>query len=211
MGEYEDNRFFFLSCDDSFKKEIIKLREKWGIPPKGFLKGKEESDWSLKLLKSGKSEIFNQDFHRLLRKFNLSNYYRQRVHEYLFSNKVNDIKQVEQNNIRIFSRTDDADKRKLRLFVEIFSETSIEDLKKSWEKISQLKKDAIGFKENTRKRVNLMDRDKAIYSLYKEGKSPKEIKREIEGMPCTRNIELKYISKIIERMENKAKKFLGDN
>lgn len=206
-NEYDEQSMVILSLNPRFKSHVSQLRKKWDIPENGFVDTITEQAWSLKLLESPENEIFNTDFDEIFREFDLNTHFKNRIHEYLFYNTVNDLPQTENENVRFFSKRDKVNLGKERFFLEIYAGTTLEDIRSIWSFIKQTQKNATGYKDGRRKPSNkkVFDRDTYILELSKQGMSGKEIIRLLkENMPTIKNIYVDDITRIIAKKKRKS-------
>jgi len=95
--------------------------------------------------------------------------------------------------------------------IEIFPETTINDISSNWDKIAEKRDFLYGIKRDKSERFvksKNIERDLLIYKLRKEGKKYSEIKDIINGdiRFIDKKIEYQEVSKIIKRLKTKAEK-----
>ncbi|MFZ1720566.1 MAG: hypothetical protein WAU28_04450 [Candidatus Moraniibacteriota bacterium] len=207
MGTYDKQKMLLLALNSDFEDRILRLRKKWHIPKNGFRDDAESKKWSMDLLESPKNESFNEDFDQILVAFELSVHFREKIHEYLFFNTLSEFPEVEKDNIRFFWEPDKLNKGKERLFFEIYAGTTIKDVESIWNFVKEVQKSAVGYTGGRRKpkKVDIMERDRYIYSLSKQGMSHNGIMAKLrENMPDITYLYADDISKIIARMKQKT-------
>ncbi len=206
MGTYDKQKMLLLALNSDFEDRILRLRKKWHIPKNGFRNTAESGKWGLELLESSQNEAFNEDFDQILVTFELSVHFRNKIDEYLLFNTLNEFPEVEKNNIRFFWEPDKLNKGKERLFFEIYAGTTIKDVESIWNFVKEVQKSAVGYIGGKRKpkKVDIMERDRYIYSLSKQGMSHNAIMVKLrENMPDIKKLYADDISKIIARMKQK--------
>jgi len=201
--EYKKQKLSLLMADQKFKQQIFDLREKWGIPRNGFSNIRNRSKWELSLIESLQSDNFNKGFDNLLN--DLPRHYDKEIYEYLVADNLKYIPSKEQEKVRFFWETDKLNKGKERLFIEIFSDTTIKDIQLKWSFIKKVQESAVGYRAGRQKPKDMLKRDLMIYNLYLQGKSYKEIRKIIKGQPACSKLYVSEISKIIARMKKKIR------
>jgi hypothetical protein len=217
LDEYEKQRVSFLIVNKKFKKAVANYRKKWNIPEDGYSE-KELNKKNKEILSSIKVPLQvkcsndmekrkKQDRNKILSDFNLSRNCKQFILDYLITNTPpEDI--VNLGNLRIFTKKDDCNTNKIRVFIEIYPETSSKDIKNNWIYITQLKRSISG-KSILRKKnkdKNIFKRDLRIYELYQKGMSHKKIKEKVEiEMPekIKRRIYTEDIGHILAKINKK--------
>jgi len=102
-------RLLLLLQKEEFKKEVKSVRKKWGII-KGEFRGNEKE--------------FNIDIEKLLKKFDISRYSHKYIKEYLISSNI---EPIPTSRVGIVLKEDPINKRKRRLFLEIYADTTTKD------------------------------------------------------------------------------------
>ena len=207
MGTYDKQKMLLLALNSDFEDHVLRLRKKWHIPKNGFRDDAESKKWSMDLLESPKNESFNEDFDQILVAFELSVHFKEKIHEYLFFNTLSEFPEVEKGNVRFFWEPDKLNKGKEKLFFEIYAGTTLKDIEDVWNFVKEVQKSAVGYAGGRRrsKKVNIMERDRYIYSLSKKGMSHNAIMVDLrKNMPDFKKLFVDDISKIIARMKQKT-------
>lgn len=171
----------FLRGD--FQREVEKIREKWDIPKDSYLKELENStfeDFEAGKFYPEKLEVLwkNQDFVRDIQKlcavkeFNISNKISKQVGDYVL---LGNIGRDEDFFEALFEKTrviyqEGGDGWDSRLFIEVFADTTIEDIQDVWVKeVKKYQKSLRGFEEGRYTLPGNFFRDLTIYKLKQRG------------------------------------------
>ncbi|MBT7992335.1 hypothetical protein HN569_00615 [bacterium] len=187
---------------------ILKLRKKWGIPLNGFETLDASMKWESELFNTNKNNLFNNDFGKIFKDFKISAYYEACIHEHLILGTTVLTLTAQKENLKISLKPDARNNKKIRIFIEVFADTTMKDIKDNWDFIGELKKSTIAYKFDCdkRRRTNVhWERDSEIYRLSQEGMKHKEIREIIKNKPTCKNINTCDISKIITKAKKKIK------
>lgn len=157
-----------------FKKKLKALDRK--IPLNGFYRGIDD----------------------ILNKYNLSDNYKDTMMTYLVNNCFSFLSR---DNLRFWVEKDKKNEGK-KIFLEIYSETTIKDVQRIWDWVKFHQKDAFGYKEGRKGKNRNLERDKRILELSKEGLSHPKISDKIEEEFGER-IMYYDIAKKIQRLKKK--------
>ncbi len=171
-----------------FREEVSKLRKKWKIPTRGFeynsekisleelMVGKIKTRKSLGLLENAS---FNADVKSICLddRFDISNRMFEPIRNHVLYESIggvsNYFKFIKKAKVILLSDDDFPDKR---LFIEIFADTTQEDIQEIWTaKVKRLQKSLKGFEEGRYTYPKNFNRDLMIYQLKIEGLSHADI------------------------------------
>lgn len=202
-SDYEKQKMEALSLNNDFLKKVDKLRSKWKIPKNenGFENIDACKNWELALLENNKNILFNKDFDKLILSLGESAYYNKWIYEYLLYGTTAGTPQAQNGHLIVSRSPDSKNKGKIRIFIEILSETTLNDVKNNWSFIKLLQKDTFGHVTRRKKPKTQWNRDKKIYELHRKGYSHKEIQKKMESN--YKKIYVEDFSKIIDRFNKK--------
>lgn len=200
---YKKQKLELLISDQKFKQRLLNLREKWGIPTDGFSSIENRNKWEHSLVNLTQSNKFNQEFENLLSNF--PRHYANEIYEYLLSDTLDHIPSVGQEKVRFFWEADNKNQGKERLFIEIFSDTTIKDIQSIWRFVNKVQKSAVGYSEGRQKPKEMFERNLMIYKLSLQGKSNGEIYEIIKDQPACSRIDVADISKIIAKIRKEMR------
>jgi len=205
MKKYDKQKLELLVNDPVFSKFIYKLRKKWKIPAGGFDNMEEFKAWEMRSLDINRSNEFNSDFDSVFPAFNLNSHYKDKVYEYLTFNTLNVWPDIEKNNLKLSWISDKDNAEKIKIFIEIFSNTTTKDIQNIWSFVNQLQKSTVGFRgDKKRNRSNIyFDRDKKMLDLKMKRKSNREIYEVIRKIPGSKGIGIDDVSKNIAKLKKK--------
>lgn len=201
--EYKNQALELLMADQKFKQRLLNLRKKWGIPPDGFSNIKNRIKWQQRFVESLQSDKFDKEFKNLL--IGLPRHYDKEIYEYLVADNLKLLPSKEREKVRFFWKTDKLNKSKERLFIEVFSDTTIKDIQAIWSFVNKVQKSATGYRKGNNKPKDMLKRDLMIYNLSLQGKSHKEIHEIIKDKPTCKRLSVSDISKIIARIKKKMR------
>lgn len=180
----EKKQVDLLLKNPTFIKSILELRKKWKIPETG-LKGNEESKkWHYRLyakadeLDADTTDIlkqYNSDLERIRLKLNLSEVWKDFIKYFLLFNKVGDL-----GTRVVIVRKKNYNTKENELFIQIFGDTRLEDIKEIWSEIKEHQKILKDYKGLSRiPNIKIFERDLYIFKLYKKGLTIDKILTEI--------------------------------
>lgn len=208
VDAYQDQQLRLLAHKNNFQKKVIKVRVANNINKKGFSKFSEHKKW---LQKNNPDQIRKNTF-SILRSFDLTQNYYMPIYSYVLFNDFNHglhigkgIEKAFYNaNPRVF---DKVDKRngKMRIFLEIYADTTLQDVQRIWEtKIECDKYRMHGYKRtrDRKKPSENFDRDEKIYLLAQSRISYREIAK-IVKKELKKTLIYDDIAKIVKRFKQK--------
>lgn len=182
-----------LVFQDEFISDVKAERRKLKLPPEGIQNTQKaiqaHARNSFSAVKFDPNYEQEKDrLSELLKKYGLDNRYGVLLRNYIFFNEFFSLEVPEfiENNerVRFFTKAlapADWTGANLRIFLEIYAETTTKDIQKIWQKeIKPLQKRAIGYKQGRNTTPGNFERDRRIYELHVAGKSVEEIKTEIK-------------------------------
>lgn len=120
---------------------------------------------------------------------------------------------LKSGNLRMFTKEDEVDRDKARVFIEIYCETTLADIKKIWPLIEDYQKTLMIGKQVERRRLKnilILLRDLRIYDLAQEGMRYKEIKNivKLEFPDVSKKLfETEDIALIVAKIKEKVVSF----
>lgn len=181
-----------LILQSEFISDVKAERRKLKLPPEGIQNSQKairaHARDSFSAVKFDPNYELGKDrLSELLKKYKLDDRYRNLVRNYIFFKEFfsEEVPEFLENNKRVHYFTESLDSEdwtgaNLRIFMEIYAETTIKDIQKIWQKeIKPLQKRAVGYKKGRNTTPKNFERDRKIYELHVAGKSIKEIKAAI--------------------------------
>lgn len=157
-------------------------------------------------LKNLNSEIpinnFGDNINLILKKYNLSDHYNNSIKAFLL---INNFHIINRDNVRVWWEEDKENKTKKKIYIEIYAETTIKDIRKVWHIIERFQENTIGYKEGRKTPKKLFDRDIKIYELHKARLRNPEISSIIKQEFSGRTIMYDEVAKIVQRMKKKIR------
>lgn len=162
--------------------------------PKLYLNTKEE----LRLLESKTplNDYFN-DQEIIATKYELSENYKMALSVFLLSSVFYPV-YVPKTPVRVWYERNLEDKKKI--FIEVYAETTIEDIREAWPMIKKWQKDTLGYKKGRKRKTTYYSMNKRIFELHQKNTSNEDISTIIEK-EFGRKILYYDISKIINRFK----------
>lgn len=202
-----------LLYNKQFIIAISEIRIKYAMPQNGFSTDENVRKWNGRLLalwSKGKITLtLSQDIDTLLRKFDLPSPYHMPINNFVFFNNflINDESKIQISPFVVIQQYDKTIKL-LRCFLEIFGDTTIDDIKKGWRGINKIqlgdnifRKPLPTYRKLYRELVNL-DRDAYIRHLREDKHlSLKETEEEIKKNAHFNPVSYLEIPKIIKRLK----------
>jgi len=202
------NKLLLLHANDNFMADVSALEEKCAKLTKIKKVGKSEI-----LIQYQNSSEYNEEITNLRKKYKLSSIYHQHLKSFVPHGGLPIIHGSTFNFLghpipKILSKLKNKSKE-LRVVIEIFPETTLNDFVNNWDKISKKRDELFGIKKDKEERFarnKNLERDIRICYLEKEGKTCMEITKEINETEEFKNNKTSYqdISKIIKRIKDKA-------
>lgn len=202
-----------LVTHPEFKKRIKALRKKWKIPSDGFKTEKQSKKWHKSIIdKSDKmlekkvalSKIpineFNKDLRNIIIFFKLPSHYLSTIEFYIKFNKI-----ATPENFVVNLEYKPKFKRK-ELSIQIFSNTTIKDIKRAWQRVQRFKKYLPDYEEGRFREVPTLEIQKKAYLLKKEGKTLEQI-ADLFQEKGLGNFGYVEISVLINRYRKKLQQF----
>ncbi len=119
---------------------------------------------------------FYSEIDEIMKKYSISQHYHKTVMLYLTNNTL---VYIPRDNVGFWFERDKEDKKTYRLFLEVFSNTTIKDIENVWPLIKRYKKRTMNYKEGRNKPKTNFNRDLRIYDLREKGLSYSEIAKKI--------------------------------
>lgn len=149
------------------------------------------------------------EFKEILEEFDLSDLYQNFIRGYVyygdfFAYSVV-LEQAESKaKIRWFSLPDLRNKGKVRVYIEVYGDTTTKDIDAIKGEVMEARKNSIGYKSGHRKFSSLenVEIDMRIKGLKKEGKKSKEINKIIKD-EFEKTLEYEYVLKRLDRFRKK--------
>lgn len=172
-----------------FQTDIKKERRQRQLPLDGIKFNKEAIETHA--LNTFSAIAFTPNQHQpldsigaLLKKHDLDERYRDALKNYIYFNDFHASPFQNDSLVRCFTESVDKNnwqETKVRVFLEIYAETSIKDVQKIWtEKIAPYQKNAIGYREGRETIPANFSRDKRMYELRQIKTPYPEIKKMIK-------------------------------
>jgi len=213
-------RIKLLIQKPAFQKKIKSLRKKWGISPKGFKSDEESKEWHDKMVEDSDKIIelidgsaqkgrgnysipindFNNDLAKLVKKFSLPSNFTSTIEFYLKFNKT-----TAPESITVLTRYNERLGRK-ELFIQVFDNTTQEDVKKVWPRVMLFKKYLVAHKRGRFREITNLRAEERAYVLQKEKKSLKEI-ADILKKEGLGTYSYEYVGKLISRFRKRLQGF----
>ncbi len=112
-------------------------------------------------------------------KYSLSENYKNALDVFLRSGRFLPV-YIPASPIRTWYEYDKNNPGKKKIFLEIYSETTIKDIQEAWPQIKRWQNNAVGYRGEKRNRSQMyFEKNKRIYELYLEGLSSREIAEKI--------------------------------
>ena len=223
------NKLLVFLCNKELRKAIEAIREEFTIPVVGLKDKVKAKEWAEKLYCSPKNKTcYFNEISRLLEVFNASQRWENALQYYVLFNKKS-FDHLIPLPFDAGIRVDEENKRHLSL--ELYSDTTLEDIKLFWPEISALKTPLDRFQDdntNTGEFILVLDKSKKkltksyvqktgrlkkpfdlpgnlkIYDLKNKGLKYKEIAETVKLNQKT--ISYDDVSRILNRFEKIAKK-----
>lgn len=162
--------------------------------PKLYINAQEK----LKLLESKVplNDYFN-DQKIIATKYELSENYKMALGVFLLCGAFHSV-YVPKTPVRVWYERNPEDKKKI--FIEIYADTTIEDIREAWPMIKKWQKDMLGYKEGRKRKTTYYNMNKRIFELHQKNTPHEEISTIIER-EFGRKIIYYDISKIINRFK----------
>ncbi len=181
----------YISYEETpeFEKDIERIKSKFKLS--------NLYDTYLSLFLSGEDEVPNLSLTRLNRKPKLEAVYIVENYEH-----IEDVEELWDEKITY--RTIPVKKK---IVLEIFPETTITDIQKSWPEIIKQREQMYDKKNEKFNTIKCLDRDLYVDELYKQGKNCTEIKDIINDDIRFKDKPISYydVSKIRKRLKDRAK------
>lgn len=201
-----------MSFREDFREELDQFRQKHDIPVSGFTDFEDCISWS----KKQNREEYDLELNRLLGKFAIAIRWREAIEYFILFNS-SEAWLVLPSSVGL-KMMQDSETGGMGLFLQIYKDTKVEDIKLSWSSIQMMKglikpydedapQNMPRFLTRSRKISNKKDRklesgslklQKKIYELHLEGKSSREIGRIVNRSYDTVNIYLHRFKKELE-------------
>lgn len=207
-----------LTKREDFQERIWTLRKKYKIPKEGFCSEEESKKWHEEKEKELEDVIENnfnssnglkknatlfklqEDIKSLIIDFGLSENYDSTIEYFIKFNKIS-----APENIGVIMPFNEDLKRR-QLFIQIFPDTTIDDVKRVWGRVLKFKKYLVGFKKNSRFReITTLSVQERVYDLIKAGKKPRQI-ADIFADEGKGNIGYEDIGAMINRYKKKVER-----
>lgn len=219
-------KLIVLSSRKSFKETVAGFREKWGIPHTGFKIGtNERNNWENKreakdtrrarkafknkTVFTSDSNLYNEEFEAILKKFHLSERYSGPLRNFIL---FNDFEADVSNQITVsqeahvsLSTIPDLASGKQRVFLEIFAETTTTDITKIWPMVEQQQKYATGYTGERYGNPLLTARNLMILDLHRKGMKSQEIATLVKKEFGIKSLSYNYVNTLIGRLRKRIK------
>lgn len=232
-SNYLEQRLELLKLKPEFLLDVKEFRRRWKLPTRGLKDDNERAEWDKWLDGYDKEEkikfeanpnstekdvfqlpnyLYSYEFHELARKYKFHENIEHIFKNYIFFNDfykdyLLNLKINKNARVRLFTQSEFGNeyKDKDRIYIEIFSDTTIEDMAKTWKSVKCKQKKAIGYKDGRRRPKVYLERDIFIWKLSRKGLSHEEIREQIKNLPTCGKIYIQDISKIIAKISKKIR------
>lgn len=202
LKEFQKQHLRLLSHKSEFQDRVVEIRKKWNIPEQGILTLEDYMIWRKSRPTQASSfdkcvQTMTKELNQIMNLFlPIQSYI---VHGDFFKNPlgsgINDL--FLRQNPRVFEEDG-------HLFMEIYDDTTPQDVKRIWKSIVEVNKPRYlkkGSSAMRRKPLEYFDRNERIYNLHREGKNAREICKIINQEFKETFLGYSEISPIIKRFE----------
>jgi hypothetical protein len=169
---FDRQEYEYIWSDEQAKARRLLKEKRQKLSPQEYTIAEEKKDWEELNAKIPVNE-FHMDLNILRRELGLENYWDNFMQGYLISNKAG---RLQGYNSYIESRIK-ADSTDSELYLRIFANTTLDDIKEMWHLVELHQSKLPGYKKLHRDSdPQIIERDKYIMELIVQGKKPRHIK-----------------------------------
>jgi predicted acetyltransferase len=170
-------RMKLVTAKADFDRDIRKLRTKYHLPAEGYssyqdLRAADERRYEKGAAAELKHLKYLEDLAKLQKRYKLGPYYRKMVDFYFHYNKL-ESHVIPSRNYTLKIVIDDPVGPVLRL--DMYPETTQEDITNDWDEIERFQQKMLGFKPGRFKILKTLDRDLRIVELKRQGKTSNDV------------------------------------